>query len=145
MSFPKNKLTYLSVLDNDHRLWYGRLGHASLVQLNKLALKNCYRTTTNLYYDKVCDACVKDNHVRSSLKSKVVSTSRPLELFNMDLWDPMRVMRKGGKRYILMEVDDYTRYTWILFISSRYEVFDFFHISQNVSKETGSSTCQHTF
>lgn len=98
-----------------------------------------------MYYDKVCDACVKDNHVRSSFKSKIVSTSRPLELFNMDLWDPMRVMHKGGKRYILVEVDDYTRYTWILFISSRYEAFDFLHISQNVSKETDSSTYQHTF
>ena len=40
-----------------------------------------------------------------------VQTSRPLELLHIDLMGPTRVQSLGGKRYILVVVDDFTRYT----------------------------------
>ena len=38
-------------------------------------------------------------------------TSRPLELLHLDLIFPTRTESLGGKRYILVVVDDFTRYT----------------------------------
>ena len=39
-----------------------------------------------------------------------VQTSRPLELLHIDLMGPARVQSLGGKKYILVVVDDFTRY-----------------------------------
>ncbi|GJT23625.1 retrovirus-related pol polyprotein from transposon TNT 1-94 [Tanacetum coccineum] len=50
---------------------------------------------------------------RSSFKTKVVpSSKRRLNLLHMDLCGPMRVASINGKKYILVIVDDYSRYTW---------------------------------
>ena len=38
-----------------------------------------------------------------------VQTSRPLELLHIDLMGPARVQSLGGKRYILVVVDDFSR------------------------------------
>ncbi|GKD19140.1 retrovirus-related pol polyprotein from transposon TNT 1-94 [Tanacetum coccineum] len=34
----------------------------------------------------------------------------------MDLYGPMRIASINGKRYVLVIVDDYSRYTWVLFL-----------------------------
>ncbi|GKC19011.1 uncharacterized mitochondrial protein-like protein [Tanacetum coccineum] len=39
----------------------------------------------------------------------------------MDLCDPMRVASINGKRYTLVIVDDYSRYTWVYFLRSKDE------------------------
>ncbi|XP_070042555.1 uncharacterized protein [Nicotiana tomentosiformis] len=78
-----------------------RLGHANLSQLNKLAAKDLVLGLPKVEFtsDKVCDACVRGKHVRSSFKSKkFVSTSKLLELLHMDLYGPMRIRSRRGKR-----------------------------------------------
>ena len=87
------------------------MGHASLSQLNKFVSKELVRGLPSKRFEntKICDACVKGKHVRSSFKSKkVVSTSKPLELLHMDLCGPMRVRSRGGKRFVFVIVDDYS-------------------------------------
>ncbi|GJR27722.1 retrovirus-related pol polyprotein from transposon TNT 1-94 [Tanacetum coccineum] len=39
----------------------------------------------------------------------------------MDLCGPMRIESINGKKYILVIVDDYSRYTWTRFMRSKYE------------------------
>nr|GFA04701.1 putative ribonuclease H-like domain-containing protein [Tanacetum cinerariifolium] len=57
---------------------------------------------------------------RSSFKSKAVPSSKGrLNLLHMDLWGPMRVTSINGKKYILVIIDDYSRYTWNLFQRSK--------------------------
>ena len=50
-----------------------------------------------------------------------VQTSRPLELLHIDLMGPARVQSLGGKKYILVVVDDFTRYTWIVLLKDKGE------------------------
>ena len=38
----------------------------------------------------------------------------------------MRIMSRGGKRYVLVVVDDYYRFTWSLFLASKDETFEKF-------------------
>nr|GEY72743.1 putative reverse transcriptase domain-containing protein [Tanacetum cinerariifolium] len=40
-----------------------------------------------------------------------------------DLCGPMRVQSVNGKRYVLVVVDDYSRYTWVFFLHSKDEAF----------------------
>ncbi|XP_070025549.1 uncharacterized protein [Nicotiana sylvestris] len=74
---------------------------------------------------KVCDAYARGKHVKSSFKSKKdVSTSKALELLHMDLCGPKRVQSRGGKRCIFVIVDDYSRFTWTLFLKTKDEIVE---------------------
>ena len=47
----------------------------------------------------------------SHQKVNVIATSRCLELLHVDLMGPTRTESLGGKRYIMVIVDDFSRYT----------------------------------
>ncbi|XP_075109048.1 uncharacterized protein LOC142180851 [Nicotiana tabacum] len=128
-SMNNGDLTCLSVIDENVELWHRRLGHASFTLLNKLVKKDLVRGLPKSRFKDhmVCDACVKGKQVRSSFKSKKeVSTSRLHELLHMDLCGPMRVPNRGGKKYIFIIVDDYSRFTWTLFLRNKDETFPVF-------------------
>nr|GFA04336.1 hypothetical protein [Tanacetum cinerariifolium] len=44
-----------------------------------------------------------------------------LHLLHMDLYGPMRVASINGKRYVLVIVDEYSRYTWVYFLKTKDE------------------------
>ena len=50
-----------------------------------------------------------------------VQTLRPLELLHIDLMGPARVQSLGEKKYILVAVDDFTRYTWVMLLKDKDE------------------------
>ena len=54
-----------------------------------------------------------------------LTTSRVLELLHMDLMGPMQVESLGGKRYVFVCVDDFSRYTWVDFIREKSDTFAF--------------------
>ena len=65
----------------------------------------------------VCGPC----QLRKQMKTKhpgtqTLATSRPLELLHLDLMGPNRTESLGGKRYIMVVVDDFTRYTWVILL-----------------------------
>ena len=129
LSLPQSNLTCLSAISEDVLLWHKRLGHASLSLLNKLVSKDLVIGLPSIKFndDKVCDACARGKQVRTSFKLKnKVSTTRPLEILHVDLCGPMRVMSRGGKRYVLVIVDDYSRFTWTLFLATKDESFEKF-------------------
>ncbi|XP_070040245.1 uncharacterized protein [Nicotiana tomentosiformis] len=122
-------LSCLSDVDDDVELWHKRLGYTSFTLLNKLVRKDLVRGLPKSSFKdhKLCDACVKGKQVISSFKpKKKVSTSRPLDLFHMDLCGPMGVPSRGGRKYILVIVDDYSRFTWTLFLRTKDETFEVF-------------------
>nr|XP_033510365.1 uncharacterized protein LOC117275117 [Nicotiana tomentosiformis] len=128
-SLHNGDLTCLSDVDDDAELWHKRLGNASFTLLNKLVRKDLVRgfLKSSFKDHKVCDACAKGKQIRSNFKpKKEVSTSRSLDLLHIDLCGPMRVPSKGGKKYILVIVDDYSRFTWTLFLRTKDETFSVF-------------------
>jgi transposase InsO family protein len=46
----------------------------------------------------------------------------------MNTISPSRVRSMRGKLYILVIVDDYSRYSWVFFLESKDEVFEHFQI-----------------
>ncbi|KAI3669130.1 hypothetical protein L6452_40354 [Arctium lappa] len=70
--------------------------------------------------DSLCSACELGKMKRSSFKSKTESsTSSALELIHMDLCGPMRTSSINDKKYVLVMIDDYSRYTWIEFLRNK--------------------------
>ena len=83
----------------------------------------------------------RGKQVRTSFKSKDFdSTSWPLELLHVDLCGPMRVTSRGGKRYVLVIVDDYFNFTCTLFLTSKDEAFEnFLAFLKKIEKRVGHS------
>ena len=62
---------------------------------------------------------------RSSHKSKTESSCKsPLEMIHMDLCRPMRVQSINGKKYMLVMVDAYSKYTWVEFMRTKAEALE---------------------
>ncbi|GKA22867.1 retrovirus-related pol polyprotein from transposon TNT 1-94 [Tanacetum coccineum] len=62
--------------------------------------------------DHLCSACERGKSKKASHPPKLVpSDYSKLELLHMDLCGPMRVASINGKKYILVTVDDFPRYT----------------------------------
>jgi hypothetical protein len=55
-----------------------------------------------------------------------VMTERPEQLLHMDIVGPSRVRSMGGRWYVLVIVDDYSRYSWVFFLENKDEVFEHF-------------------
>nr|GEV71793.1 retrovirus-related Pol polyprotein from transposon TNT 1-94 [Tanacetum cinerariifolium] len=72
--------------------------------------------------DHLCSACAMGESKKKSHKPKSKDTNQEkLYLLHMDLCGPMRVESVNGKKYILVIVDDYSRFTWVKFFRSKDE------------------------
>ena len=110
-------------------LWHRRLGHASMHTISKLISRDLVIGMPNIdtRIDHVCGTCQQGKQTKGSFKPKnIVTTSRTLELLHMDLLGPTRTTNLGGKRYGLVIVDDFSRYTWVLFLATKDETFKSF-------------------
>jgi len=94
--------------------------------LNKLVSNELVYGLPKLKFEKehVCEACQRGKQTRKSFSLKnFVSTSKPLELLHMDLFGPSRTMSLGGNLYGPVVVDDFSRYTWTLFLHTKKEAY----------------------
>ncbi|GJT94177.1 retrovirus-related pol polyprotein from transposon TNT 1-94 [Tanacetum coccineum] len=67
--------------------------------------------------DHLCSACAMGKSKKKPHKPKSEDTNQEkLYLLHMDLCGPMRVASVNGKKYILVIVDDYSRFTWVKFL-----------------------------
>jgi transposase InsO family protein len=48
-----------------------------------------------------------------------MTTDKPLELLHMDLFGPIAYISIGRSKYCLVIVDDYSRFTWVLFLQEK--------------------------
>jgi hypothetical protein len=60
-------------------------------------------------------------HETSHPSKTIISSKRCLELLHMDLFGPPTYASLGGKKYCLVIVDDYSRYTWVYFFEFKSE------------------------
>ncbi|GJX40459.1 retrovirus-related pol polyprotein from transposon TNT 1-94 [Tanacetum coccineum] len=105
-------------------LWHRRLSHLNFGTLNKLAKDGLERGIPRLKFQKdhLCSACALGKSKKSSHQPKAEDTNQEkLYLLHMDLCGPMRVASINGKRYILVIVDDYSRFTRIRFLKTKDE------------------------
>ncbi|GJW88125.1 retrovirus-related pol polyprotein from transposon TNT 1-94, partial [Tanacetum coccineum] len=64
--------------------------------------------------DRLCSACAMGKSKKKSHTPISEDTNQEkLYLLHMDLCGPMRVVSVNGKKYILVIVDDYSRFTWV--------------------------------
>jgi hypothetical protein len=99
--------------------WHRRLGHLSvdlLYRLNGLCL---LRGLPLLKFESNL-VCAPYHHGKMIAAShspvKTMIIEQPRQLLHMGTISPSRVRSVGGKWYILVIVDDYSRYSWVFFL-----------------------------
>ena len=102
--------------------------------LKKILEKDLVRNLSKIKFekDKICDACQFEKQVKVYFKpKKCVSTTKPLELLYFDLFGPTQTTSLGGKIYGFVVIDDYSRYTWVMFLAHKDDAFkNLFHYLQ---------------
>ncbi|GJX36822.1 retrovirus-related pol polyprotein from transposon TNT 1-94, partial [Tanacetum coccineum] len=134
---PKECLTCLvakATLD-ESMLWHRRLGHINFKNINKLVKDNLVRglPTKCFENDQTRVGCLKGKQHRASCKSKVLNPiTKPLFMLYMDLFGPTFVSSLMHKKYCLVVTDDYSRFTWVFFLTTKDETSE---ILKNFIKE----------
>ncbi|GJX15358.1 retrovirus-related pol polyprotein from transposon TNT 1-94 [Tanacetum coccineum] len=109
---------------NKSWLWHRRLNHLNFGTINDLARKDLVRGLPRLKFEKdhLCSACQLGKSKKHTQKPKTENTNlEVLNTLHMDLCGPMRVPTINGKKYILVIIDDYSRFTWVKFLRSKDE------------------------
>ncbi|GJZ97712.1 putative ribonuclease H-like domain-containing protein [Tanacetum coccineum] len=109
-------------------LWHRRLSHLNFGAINHLARHGLVRGLPKLKFEKdhLCSACAIGKSKKKPHKPKSEDTNQEkLYLLHMDLCGPMRIASVNGKKYILVIVDDYSRFTWVKCLRSKDEALDF--------------------
>ncbi|GKA69077.1 retrovirus-related pol polyprotein from transposon TNT 1-94 [Tanacetum coccineum] len=105
-------------------LWHQRLSHLNFDTINDLAKNDIVTGLPKFKYHKehLCPSCEQGKSKKASHPPKPVPNSKQrLHLLHMDLCGLIRVEIINGKRYVLVIVDDYSRYTWVHFLRSKDE------------------------
>ena len=112
-----------------------------LILFSKIARKDLVIDLPKIAFsnDRLCLACHLEKMTKVSFRSKnIVSTKRCLELIHMDLFRPSQTISLGGKSYALVIVDDFSRYTWVAFLSHKDEAFnEFYKICKRLQNKKG--------
>ena len=104
--------------------WHKKPSHLNLNNLNELVKRDLVRGLPKALYtpDGLCDSCQKAKQRRSSFKSKTESSvDKMFYMLHLDLFGPVNIMSIGKKRYTLVIVDEFTRFTWVYFLHRKDE------------------------
>nr|GFA18125.1 integrase, catalytic region, zinc finger, CCHC-type, peptidase aspartic, catalytic [Tanacetum cinerariifolium] len=99
---------------NKSWLWHRRLNHLNFGTINDLARKDLVQGLPRLKFEKdhLCSACQLGKSKKHTHKPKAENTNlEVLNTLHIDLCGPMRVQTINRKKYILVIVDDYSRFT----------------------------------
>ncbi|GJT55926.1 retrovirus-related pol polyprotein from transposon TNT 1-94 [Tanacetum coccineum] len=105
-------------------LWHRRLSHLNFGTINQLAKQGLVKGLPKLKStkDHLCLACQMGKSKKESHPpNPEPSTNEKLQMLHMDLCGPMRVARINSKKYILVIVDAYSRFTWLEFLRTKDE------------------------
>jgi transposase InsO family protein len=112
---------------DDSELWHRRLGHLNLSDMLKIAGRETVKDLPKMEKTGkgICGSCQLGKQTRAAhKKTSGIHTSKNLELLHMDLMGPTRTASLGGKRYILVIVDDFSRYSWAIPPREKSDAFD---------------------
>ncbi|KAJ9557513.1 hypothetical protein OSB04_012127 [Centaurea solstitialis] len=121
-----NKSQCLITKKSSHQslLWHRRLSHLNYRYLDKLVKERLVSGIPMIKFelDQMCSGCAQGKMKRASHPPKPEQGSKsPLSLIHMDLCGPMKTVSLAGRKYVLVIVDDYSRYTWTRFLKTKDE------------------------
>jgi hypothetical protein len=128
--FAQSSMKYLiSQSSSELWKWHRRLGHLWFDLLCRLGGLGPLRGLPLLKFesDLVSAPCRHGKMIAASHSPvNAMMTEQPGHLLHRDTVSPSWVHFMRGKWYVLVIIDDYSRYSWVFFLESKDEVFEHF-------------------
>ena len=108
-------------------LWHRKMGHLHLRKMNHLVAQNLVEgvNAKGFHLSDDCIPCKKGKQIRKSHPTKLLnSINMPLERLHMDLFGPVNVKSIANDSYCLVVTDDYSRFSWVMFLNTKDETFE---------------------
>ncbi|GJU28061.1 retrovirus-related pol polyprotein from transposon TNT 1-94 [Tanacetum coccineum] len=109
-------------------LWHRRLSHLNFDTITTLAKQGLVCRLPKLMFQKehLCYVGALGKSKKHAHKPKADDyIQEKLYLLHIDLCGPIRIQNINGRKYILVIVNDYSRFTWVKFVRSKDEVPEF--------------------
>jgi hypothetical protein len=111
--------------DESSRIWHERFGHLNFIYMQQLSKQILVDGLPYIHFSKgVCEGCVLGKYPQEKFdKGKTQRAFAPLDLIHSDLMGPFPHPSIRKVRFVLIFVDDFSRFTWIYFLMQKFEVF----------------------
>ena len=106
-------------------LWHRRLGHPGSEKLSLIS-----QAVTGMPYIRTsdvsdCNTCHLTKSTRNQSREEPVNmATKPLERVLIDTWGPYKYQSLGGKRFMLVIVDEFSRMLWVYFMTHKFDVLN---------------------
>ena len=103
-------------------LWHSRLGHLGWQQLKRVLSSDMVKgtqVTDRFPSSPLCDGCLEGKMHEHPFGVASFRASRPFELLHTDLMGPVDTPSVFRHKYIMVIVDDFTRYAWVYFLRKK--------------------------
>ena len=121
---PNTEIVCNNIQMSNEDLWHQRMGHASYKQLTIVSKNDAVLGMPKLskVTNTVCKPCQLGKQTKTQHPATLtIATAKPLELLHVDLMGPTSTKSLGGKKYIMVVADDFTRFTWVILLRSKFE------------------------
>ena len=119
LDFNNNKASTSVYLIESFTLWHDRLGHVNNKTLKRLINMNLL-PFFSIDFKHKCEVCVEAKMAKPPFHS-IQRNTEPLDLIHSDICDLKFIQTRGGKRYFITFIDDYTRYFYVYLLRSKDE------------------------
>ena len=137
----RDDLSLLSTTTSDSRRWHARLGHINVDTMKSMIQRELVTGIPQFEIEKrVCGSCLMGKQTRQTFpQSTSYRATKILELIHGDLCGPISPSTSAGNRYVLVLIDDHSRYMWTSLLKEKGETFNKFKAFKSlVEKETGT-------
>jgi transposase InsO family protein len=107
--------------------WHRRLGHLGYDGLQRLVQEKLVQGVPRLVDDrtsKVCEACMKGRQSRQKFVPSESVAVQLLGIIHADIMGPFEVASRGGARFALTVIDDYSKYSEVCCLAGKAGVFE---------------------
>ena len=106
-------------------LWHRRLGHPGREKMSLISQAVEGIPNLRVKNSLECNTCSLTKSIRSqSRKAPLNPATKRLERTFIDTWGPYKYPSIGGKRYMLVIVDEYSRMSWVYFMARKSDVLN---------------------
>jgi hypothetical protein len=121
---PDSALLLTHAHESD-RIWHERFGHLNFRYMQQLSKHKLVYGLIDIDFSKgVCEGCGLGEHPQENFdKGKSQRASTPLDLIHSDLMGPFPHPSINKAKFVLIFVDNFSRFTWIYFLRQKSEVF----------------------